>query len=420
MKNVIKKRQGLPFLLALGVLFILSATFLAVQFWSDDTTLRGAAAALEAPVLPPSLNLPKVVPPPAATRVKKVKPAKEEQKPVAEPKTQEKEVAKVKEPVKVVVAKPEVKKVVKEAKKEEVKKQPVVETKPEPVKKPVEVKVKTPKAEVKPVAPAVVLKKAAAPKKVIVKPVVKKVVVEPKAEVKPVKKAAIAPKKPVVKTTQIVKKSRRKASRVETEIPPEWNWFSKPLKFNIEDGKAKIEPKNGKKIVLKQQKKALVKTAVVKKKTQKRVAKTCAPKKIAKPETKKVAKVSPFKKALVKIQKTKAKRQQYAKKHGIKLPSKSKAPLKVSPSLRRILELVKQLKEKASDNDESISVESTEANVTADTVACEPKEDVKDTETSVQEESSDSEYHSYEGSGSSFGLRVKQLIRSGAWLRSGD
>ena len=65
--RLLKRQKGLPFLLALGVLFILSASFLAVQLWSDKYTMRGAVQALEAPVMPPAM--PKIVAPPPVKKI---------------------------------------------------------------------------------------------------------------------------------------------------------------------------------------------------------------------------------------------------------------------------------------------------------------------------------------------------------------
>ncbi len=54
--RLLKREKGLLFLLTLGTFFIISASFLAVQLWSGKNSLRGAAVALEAPVIPPAIS----------------------------------------------------------------------------------------------------------------------------------------------------------------------------------------------------------------------------------------------------------------------------------------------------------------------------------------------------------------------------
>ena len=196
--KLLKRQKGLPFLLALGVLFILSASFLAVQLWSDKYTMRGAVQALEAPVMPPAM--PKIVAPPPVKKVARTQPEKTLVQ-AAEVKA-EPEVAAV-EPIPADINAAEVKIV---------------------TGAPVE------KAREKDVAPAPVVEEV----KQIAVPVQK---AEPVANIE-VKEE----KQP--KSSKKARKTRKTSKSVETvptEIPAEWNWFSQPLKLSFNDGKAVID-----------------------------------------------------------------------------------------------------------------------------------------------------------------------------------
>ncbi len=193
--KLLKRQKGLPFLLALGVLFILSASFLAVQLWSDKYTMRGAVQALEAPVMPPAM--PKIVAPPPVKKVARTQPEKTLVQ-AAEVKA-EPEVAAV-EPIPADINAAEVKIV---------------------TGAPVE------KAREKDVAPAPVVEEV----KQIAVPVQK---AEPVANIE-VKEE----KQP--KSSKKARKTSKSVETVPTEIPAEWNWFSQPLKLSFNDGKAVID-----------------------------------------------------------------------------------------------------------------------------------------------------------------------------------
>ncbi|HAE37225.1 MAG TPA: hypothetical protein DCG57_01150 [Candidatus Riflebacteria bacterium] len=241
--RLLKRQPGLPFLLALGVLLILSASFLAVQLWSGDT-FRGAVEALEAPMMPPSLPVGKKGGAKASSG-KKI-----EQKPVvavevvSAPEVQELEAG---EPVNAPAPTPAV---------EAVKASDMVEAPAMPL-------------EVKKPAPAKVKEVTAPAKASVVKPA------RPVSEVKPVQaepvgtsveQALSAPVKEKVSEAPRVaknlttsnssastgkvssKKGRaaRKAAKEaakeadENEVPPEWNWFNIPLKLEISGGNVEI------------------------------------------------------------------------------------------------------------------------------------------------------------------------------------
>ncbi len=230
--RLLKRQKGLPFLLALGVLFILSASFLAVQLWSDKYTMRGAVQALEAPVMPPAV--PKIVAPPPVKKVVRTQPVKPDVQP-AEIKAEPEVAAADSTPADINAAEVKI----------------VTET-------PVE---KAPEKKVIP-APAV------EPVKAVVIPV-------EKTEKKEEKKVDVSKKaEPVAhmekkeeKQPKAVKKARKAKKNVEavpTEIPAEWNWFSQPLKLSFNDGKAVIDrSENDKSISLSPEEKIRVESASV-------------------------------------------------------------------------------------------------------------------------------------------------------------
>ncbi|NCB37356.1 MAG: hypothetical protein EOM80_01195, partial [Erysipelotrichia bacterium] len=183
--KLLKKRQGLPFLMTLGVGFMLSASFMAVQLWSDKEIRRGAVEALEAPVAPPDLAAVAAAPllPPAISTKTEV---------VASEST---EVTKAKTPP--VAPQPKI----------QVEPAQLVASEPAAAAKPEKFAEHQP-AEVK------------------------------SAQVEKVKKVSAK------KTPAVSKKSARKAKKavekVPTEIPPEWNWFQKPLKVEMVSGEVEI------------------------------------------------------------------------------------------------------------------------------------------------------------------------------------
>jgi hypothetical protein len=243
--RLLKRQPGLPFLLALGVLLILSASFLAVQLWSGDT-FRGAVEALEAPMMPPSLPVGKKGGAKASSG-KKI-----EQKPVvavevvSAPEVQELEAG---EPVNAPAPAPT----------------PAVEA----VKASDMVEAPAMPLEVKKPAPAKVKEVTAPAKASVVKPT------RPVSEVKPVQaepvgtsveQALSAPVKEKVseaprlakdlttsnssastgkvssKKGRAARKAAKEAAKeaYENEVPPEWNWFNTPLKLEISGGNVEI------------------------------------------------------------------------------------------------------------------------------------------------------------------------------------
>ena len=211
--RLLKRQKGLPFLLALGVLFVLSASFLGVQLWSDKQIMRGAVQALEAPVMPPAM--PKVVAPPPVKKIARTQPAKSEVQPAE------------------VKADPEAAAVV----------EPVADINAAEVK--IVTEAPADKAPEKKAAPAPVVEQA----KPVVVPVVKaekKPVTEKKAEkIVNVEKKDEKQSKPAKKA----KKTKKTVEPVPTEIPAEWNWFAQPLKLSFNDGKAVIDKSEGDKSI---------------------------------------------------------------------------------------------------------------------------------------------------------------------------
>ncbi|MFZ5950371.1 MAG: hypothetical protein ACOYXC_06680 [Candidatus Rifleibacteriota bacterium] len=410
MIKLIKKQQGLPFLLSLGVLFLLSASFLAVQIWSDGGEMRGAAAALESPVLPPDLTAPTVVPPPrpvAQPKAKKVatpvveEAAPEEQMPIEEddgdkveapvsdeknnqePAMVETEPAKLEKPQSVKSVS-QTKAVVKEAKTEE----PVIEAKvTEPEKKPAKVE-----------KPAENKAKASSAKPIEV--------VEAKTErVEPVQAVEVKVIAPPATDARPVKKARKpRVQAVETEIPPEWNWFNTPLKLDVNDGKLEIVADPEKKVVI--QPSAVVKPAEYKEEN------------IAVSEDKPVLRQQPvaekpFSRALAKMNQLKERRQ------GVKKPVINRIPAVVARSeaaLKRIQDMVKNIcSDEALENtiaEEKADETSMETSVEASVEASEDQSELAGS-ASINE----GQESSYAGSGSSFSMKVNDLIRSGAWLK---
>lgn len=262
--RLLKRQPGLPFLMALGVLLILSASFLAVQLWSDKI-FRGAAVALEAPVMPPAM--------PTARKS-------------GSRESLDKKIEKAKTVAAVeVVNAPEIQKTEVSAADENSASEPVVKSekqkpialKPARLPEMIEAPAMPPAAgsrekKAKAVDKAVSSKPAAAKnpvsesEKAVSSAVVEPVsevedsnapAVEPIAQVVPVSEPVAAVVEPVVvvatssnepkDSVESKKKSvrRKKASRIEedeTVVPPEWNWFNTPLKVDFSDGHVVIVP----------------------------------------------------------------------------------------------------------------------------------------------------------------------------------
>ncbi len=239
MKNLLMRR-GVPFLLFLGCLSMISGGFLVFQIWGVPG-LAGAASALSTPDEPPALDGPPTLPPPApgdqpaAPAKTPEPPASAKQaapggdKPVALPAPHEE-------------AQPE-------------------SAPAEPSVAPVPAKTPAPAPQSPAVAPKTVPVAKAVPE--AAKPAAPKAA--PKAGPKPVtqEKAPVAPKAiPAAKPAPAVqpavpqagadtavkpmaRKGRRggrkaKADVVPSEIPQEWNWFQRPLELQLVEGRIRI------------------------------------------------------------------------------------------------------------------------------------------------------------------------------------
>lgn len=415
MIKLIKKQQGLPFLLALGVMFILSSSFLAVQLWSDEDGLRGAAAALEAPLIPPDLNAPTIVPPPAekpepsvAKKEKKAqvsdvateKKAKQENKPVV---VESADVA----PAEVVVEAP-----VKLEKPEEAVLKAVVEEKVVVAKKS-EPKKNESKKIVKAEEVTVKSDDAAPQKDVVEQQREKQKPASNKPAVKKVEKdesiAFVSERKELAKAAsespKLVKKPVNKKTEIPTEIPPEWNWFQTPLKLEVADGKVEIVP------AAKVESDSSIgsKKVVARAKPIERVFE--AKKVMA--GTLKVERVvvgantqKPFAKALGKMAKLREKRS------GVAVRKTSVRAEVVRPAATALKRLQDMLQLICKDGLEpSVDKDYSSMGSMENSPAFEETE--PDNEAPVEPAG----FENYRGSGSSFSLRVNELIRSGEWLR---
>ncbi len=431
MIKLIKKQQGLPFLLALGVMFILSSSFLAVQLWSDEDGLRGAAAALEAPLIPPNLNAPTIVPPPAE------KPDSSVEEKVSEETVRESakvsgygEQKSVEAPV---VESATVEAPVKLEKPEEALLKPVVEertvvvSKAEPKKaepkKAEPKKVEPKKAELKKIEvvdekPEQVLKGQLEGKKEAAKPLPAKNVKESpsnsavtKAE-KDSRETARGNEKgiggvEVERPIKIEHKSPRRA-KVPTEIPPEWNWFQTPLKLEVDGGNVEIVPaveirpqtKNAAPAVSRQ-------VAPIKKAAQ--VEKAGKDDLKRKRNAASVNAQKPFEKALLKMAKLKEKRVEVSVKT---ISKKTEVVRPASVALKRLQDMLQLICKDSSELE--ADVENEEITVLENSEAAENSEFEEEPKTITPSSEGDK---SYAGSGSSFSRRVNELIRSGEWLR---
>jgi len=389
--RLLKRQKGLPFLLALGVLFVLSASFLAVQLWSDKKIMRGAVQALEAPVMPPAM--PKVVAPPPVKKIARTQPAKSEVQPAeikAEP-----EAAAVVEPVADINA--------------------------------AEVKIVTEapadKAPEKKAAPAPVVEQA----KPVVVPVVKtekKPVTEKKAE------KTVTIEKKDEKQSRPAKKAKKAKKTVEpvpTEIPAEWNWFAQPLKLSFNDGKAVIDKsEEDKAISLSSEEKVRTESATVDmavSEEEKQPATAVAA--IAEPSVEK-----PFVLALAKMARIRQMRSQNAAVSEEKTVE-TKTVAELSPSMKAmgsmLRELCEKLDKRAETASESLSAadktETVEAVVekqveAADQSSLESASGAAET-VAVSEEKTETSTDDlklkpyYSGSGSSFSARIDSMLKQG-------
>lgn len=409
MIRLIKKQQGLPFLLTLGVLFILSASFLAVQFWSED--LRGAAAALESPVMPPSINAPTVVPPPAEKPDKKLPAGKI--------------VAKIQESPAEQAA---------DAVEEAVFEEAVEESSTEAVESVVEAGESPVVKEVKKVPVSVTEKSV---DKVVVKPVVEeKRIVAPTSGQKPeeLKLASLqvegdSPSEVVVKAVKTDKnesgkatavkadsparKAQKKASRrhqaaksVETECPPEWNWFSTPLKVEMTDGKVAIVAAEKVNTVSNELTEKETSVVPEMKKTLNLEPAKRSVDKVSADGAKSV--VKPFARAMGKMLQLKEKREKIATVQPVKHTEVVRG---AAMTLKRIQDLLASMRENRSAGDNLVV--SSEGVGINDNLAETQANQEKEIEAYVAKSP---ESLDYKGSGSGLSMRINDLIKSGAWL----
>jgi len=369
--KLLRRQPGLPFLMALGLLLILSASFLAVQLWSDGSTRRGAVQALEAPVMPRALDAKKGSKTKVAARPVKKLPVEEpmvEEKAVELPAVNETAVVENSgELPDVVVSVPEPEKVIPEIK-EEVK----------PAKK----------ADVKPVAP----------------------VIKPKAE----KKAAVS------RPAKAPRKSRPVVEEDITVMPPEWNWFSTPLKAELKHGQvnivAAVAPVDVKLVTV-------AARTVERKEPEK--AQPAVDTQIAAPSKSEpvIDGQKPFSKALERMAKIRRIRETREVKVAPEEAKQVAVVDEVSPSMRKLGETLRKLSEKLEKAPASSFERSYQAPVAAavaPTAAFEEAPAVKAAGGSEELESAELNSQLkpfYGGSGSSFSNRLNEMIRRGDWLR---
>jgi len=398
--------------MALGLLLILSASFLAVQFWSDGQLRRGAVQALEAPVMPKALEIGKKNGKAPGKNSVKAAPKIVKNDPEADNEVPEEKAVPIDQdeaelPKDVEGDLPDEKASVEE---------------PKPVKA----------SEKKALATAPTVEKSAEPS--AGEPVEKKAAVEPVKEVKEVKaeekKPDIKPevKKPA-KAGRSSKASRsakaaKKALEIEEDsgvVPPEWDWFSTPLKIELNQGQVQIVPAVAP-VDLK-----LVTVAA-------RTADVEAPSfvedvKKLDSESKKVVEASiavsekPFSKALERMAKIRKIREAREKKIAEKENKQITVVDEVSPSMKKLGETLRKLSEKldkASVTKENVETSSETVSDAGKAATFEEAPPVKATGGSEDLESADINNQLkpfYSGSGSSFSNRVNELIQRGDWLR---
>ena len=204
---------------------------------------------------------------------------------------------------------------------------------------------------------------------------------------------------------KLVKKPVNKKTEIPTEIPPEWNWFQTPLKLEVADGRVEIVPAAkveldstiGSKEVVAQVKP--IKRAPEAKKV---VASTLKVKRVVVgANTQK-----PFAKALGKMAKLREKRS------GVAVRKTSVRAEVVRPATTALKRLQNML--------QLICKDGLESSVDKDYSSMENMENspaFEETEHNNEALVETAGFENYRGSGSSFSLRVNELIRSGEWLR---
>lgn len=365
-------------MLTLGMLLILSASFLAVQLWSGKNSLRGAAVALEAPVVPPAIFKNKAT-------LKTKEPSK---------KVQLSETLEKAEIVIVDTDKTAELSVVEASKESKEDKQSV-----EPASQVISQNESGPSEQVTAVETPVVAKTvvpAALPAVPQEKPKVAEVGIVNENEAKTT----------VSKKTQSLKSVRKnkKTAAIEvvpTEIPPEWNWFSAPLKIKFEQGKAEIACE------------AIPVTVAESRVSHKETAAASEIKTV--PAVLKVAveldTERPFRVALARMAKIKA-RHQKEKTQNVETPVLSS---KISPASVQLRQAIRNLYEKLPASNENLNVkavedtEESEYLVQTSPVAVDLHNDnaeVSDSETGKVKAQSE-----YIGSGSSYSSRIISLLK---------
>jgi hypothetical protein len=293
---MLKKNTELPFLITLGVLLVLSAGFLGVHIFGDNK--RGAASALEAPIIPPSLSAPEVVvappeivssklekatkpielkqEPEETEQVSGLKPSKDLNQPekaketVGAEQASKNEKVKLTTPGKVTQSAQEkssddditdsdpLKPVIEAGKDESGKdEEPAEKSEVETVKDKAsgdfeeQVEAKHPEKSEKLIEPnvsdadekrdSVILNNAPNALK-SQKPEIAKPSLKSKFEEKTAR-----PKEDIKQTPKKVIGDTR--NNIPTEIPPEWNWFNKPLRMSLDDGRVELKASEGESLI---------------------------------------------------------------------------------------------------------------------------------------------------------------------------
>lgn len=398
--KLLRKQPGLPFLMALGVLLILSASFLAVQLWSDGNVRRGAAQALEAPVMPMALDAKKNGKPKKAIKPVKKLPDEEQKAPelpVVEHDPVLDDDSSVELPD-VVLAEPKI----------EQKAGTVVEKTLSEAK--TEVKSEK-KADLKAVT------SNAGPEKNELK--ADSDVIKAKPVQKVVKKA-VAPK---------TSRSSRKAKLVEEEeditvVPPEWNWFSTPLRAELKHGQVEIVPAVApidlKLVSVAAKTVDSTGSAVVRAQSTVVEGGYESEKKVAAPA---MDSHKPFAKALERMAKIRRIREAREQQTAVKMEEARQITVvdEVSPSMKKLGETLRNLSEKLEKS--SVVPVSSEAMAPSLMPVKEGFEEAPPVVATGGSESLESDAINsqlqpyYSGSGSSFSNRVNELIKKGAWLK---
>lgn len=391
--TILRKQPGLPFLLALGILLILSASFLAVQLWSDGSSRRGALHALEAPVLPKALDVSR---------------------------KGNKAVSKKSNGAETVPS--------------EVIEKPVI-----PVTLDSSAQV-TEDNSVTPTEVVALSEETLSPKSGKADVVEKSVAVPEKAV-----EAAAAPVKTAIKEVKVVKsvektvkkaKKAKKARKVVVEeedslvVPPEWDWFSTPLKMEINQGQVEIVPAGS----LRQVQLTSVVAKLPAGLFEPVVVEKASP--IDETRTEDVASTDkPFSVAIARMAKIRQLREAREASKGVAV--EADVPVASSPTMRRMGEVIKELVVKLDRQPASVATidnspvavpASSEAVSSAD--ATEPAPSAisgdavvvpateKDGDEGLKTADDNQFKPYYAGSGSSFSNRVNEMIRKGQYLKN--